>query len=266
MPNAETCRIALAERLAREAGEIAKRYFRRTAAEHKLDNEIVTQADRAVQAHILEAVRRELPNDGFIGEEAARAELFTEKADAEHCWVIDPIDGTNNFAAGMPLFAVSIAVLRNGAPALGLVYDPCRDELYQAERGRGAWRNGEPLRVAAADTDSNTLVGLPSVFRPSVPPYVVRWAEKHKGRMLGSIALHLAYVAAGCLHWTVGYRTKIWDVAAGTLLVEEAGGRVTDLAGSPLFPTDLAAEAGGLFPILASNGALHDARLRDICG
>jgi len=259
-------RRVLAERLAREAGQIARDYFRRATVEHKLNNEIVTQADRAVQAHLSDTIRRELPGDGFIGEEAERGELFKEKADAEHCWVVDPIDGTNNFAAGMPLFAVSIAVLRSGAPELGIVYDPLRDELYQAERGRGAWRGGQRLQVAAADADSNSLVGLPSVFRPGVPPYVVRWAEKHKGRMLGSIALHLAYVAAGSFHWTVAYRTKIWDVAAGALLVEEAGGRVTDLAGKPLFPVDLTAEQGGLFPILASNGALHEARLRDIAG
>jgi myo-inositol-1(or 4)-monophosphatase len=260
----DTCRAALAQRLAREAGEIAKDHFRRVVAEHKLDSEIVTQADRAAQAHILDAVHRECPADGFIGEESQRGALFKENADADYCWIVDPIDGTNNFAAGMPIFAVSIAVLHGGELQLGLVYDPCRDELYQAERGRGAWRGGERLGVAATDTDSNTLVGLPSVFRPAVPPYVVRWAERHKGRMLGSIALHLAYVAAGSFHWTVAYRTKIWDVAAGALLVEEAGGRVTDLAGRPLFPADLAGEEGGFFPILATNGALHDARLRDI--
>ena len=259
-------RPALAERLAREGGDIALRHFRRVLAERKADNELVTQADREVQAHILDAVRREFPADGFIGEEAEHAQLFRENADAEHCWVIDPIDGTNNFAVGVPLFAVSIAVLQGGSPELGVIHDPIHDELYRAERGRGSTRNGEPLRVTSVPLDSHAFFGSPSVFASRVPGYAVRWMEAYKPRILGSIALHLAYVAAGLFHWTVAYRTKLWDVAAGALLVEEAGGRVTDLAGRPLFPTDLATENGRLFPILASNGTLHDERLRDIRG
>ena len=257
-------RLALAERVAREAGEIALKHFRRIGFEQKGIDDRVTEADRALQAHILAAVHAAFPHDGFIGEEAEGAKLFVERADAEFCWIVDPIDGTNNFAAGLPVFAVSVGVFCHGEPHAGAIFDPCRGELYRALRGHGAERDGEPIAVTDAPVDPNTLFGLPSLLHPPLPRYAVEWFERHKCRDLGSLALQMAYVAGGQLHWTVGFRSKIWDVAAAAALVLEAGGRVTDLAGRPLFPADLAAESGASTPMLASNGLAHDALLAQI--
>lgn len=257
-------RLALAECLAREGGAIALKHFRRTGFEQKTIDERVTEADHEVQGHILEAVRGAFPGDGFIGEEGEHGEVFKERADAGFCWIIDPIDGTNNFAIGLPVFVVSVGVFRGGCPYAGVVYDPCRDELYRALRGAGAWRDGEGLAVAAAPVDPNAMFGLPSLVAPPLPRYAIGWFERHKCRDLGALALQMTYVAAGYLHWTIGFRSKIWDFAAASALVLEAGGRVTDLSGNDLFPADLAAESGANTPMLASNGAAHDALIEQI--
>ena len=192
--------------------------------------------------------------------------MFKERAGGEFCWIVDPLDGTNNFAIGLPLFVVSVGVFRNGSPYAGVIYDPCRDELYSARRGEGARRNGTPIAVTTAPVDANAMFGMLTLVAPPLPSYAARWFESHKCRDLGALALHIAYVAAGYLHWTVGFRSKLWDFAAGSALVLEAGGRVTDLAGNDLFPMDLAAESGANTPILVSNGAAHEALLAQIAG
>ena len=257
-------RLATAERLAREAGAMALKHFRHIGFEQKGIDDRVTEADRALQAHIHAAVSAAFPHDGFIGEEADAAKLFTQRPDAEWCWIVDPIDGTNNFAMGLPIFAVSIGIFRHGAPYAGAIFDPCRGEMYRALHGHGAERNGESIVVTDAPVDPNALFGLPSLLHPPLPRYAVAWFEHHKCRDLGSLALQMAYVAAGQLHWTLGFRSKIWDVAAAAAMVLEAGGRITDLAGRPIFPADLAAESGAPTPMLASNGAAHDALIAQI--
>lgn len=259
-------RLALARTLAQRGGEAAMRLFRRVGYQHKEADERVTEADHAVQRLIHDGVRAAFPGDGFIGEEAEDVAIFKERPDAEFCWIVDPIDGTNNFTIGLPFFCVSIGVFRRGEPHIGVVHDPCRGETYHARIGGGAFRDGEPIRVIADPLGPNTHFGLPSLIEPPLPAYAIGWFERHKCRDLGAIALQMAYVAAGCLHWTVGFRSKLWDIAAAAALVVEAGGRITALDGSPLFPSDLTAEAGRNIPVLASNGSAHHTLLAQIAG
>lgn len=257
-------RLALARGLAQQGGQLALRLFRHVGFEQKLDDERVTEADRAVQQLIHDAVRAAFPHDGFIGEEAADAKVFTEQPTAEYCWIVDPIDGTNNYSIGLPFWCVSIGVFRDGQPCIGVVHDPLRDETHHAMIGAGCYRNDDPLAVLTTPLGPNTHYGMPSLIVPPFPAYAARWFERYKCRDLGAIALQLAYVAAGYLHWTLGFRSKLWDIAAAAALVLEAGGRITALDGTPLFPMDLAAEDGSNIPILASNGTAHDELLADV--
>ena len=259
-------RLDLARRLAREGGDIALHLFRRVGYRQKALDERVTEADHAVQNHVLDGVRAAFPDDGFIGEEADGAALLKLRPDAEHVWIVDPIDGTNNYAIGLPTFCVSIGVFRRGSPHVGVVHDPCRAELHSARLGRGSFRIDEPIHVLDAPLDGNTMFGIPSLIHPPIPAYVTAWTNRHKCRSLGALALQLAYVAAGYLTWCVGWRRRLWDIAAAAVLITEAGGRITALDGSPLFPTDLAVQAGRSIPVLASNGSAHHTLLAQIAG
>lgn len=222
--------------------------------EFKGPTDLVTRADREVEALISARVRAAYPDHGLLGEEG------TVQAGESYRWVVDPLDGTTNFAHGLPWFAVSLALEHRGAVIVGVVYHPAADELFCAERGKGAWlstRGGEPVRLAVSATEdlgaALLATGLPGRERRTahlrtIPVFLQRAREV---RMTGSAAIHLAYVAAGRLDgfWEPGL--NLWDVAAGVLLVEEAGGRVTDLHGGPFRAGD----------VLASNGHLHGAML-----
>jgi len=222
--------------------------------EFKGPTDLVTRADREVEGLISERVRAAYPDHGLLGEEG------TVRAGEVYRWIVDPLDGTTNFAHGLPWFAVSVAVEHRGTIVVGVVYHPSADELFFAERGKGAWlstRGGEPARLAVSPTDdlgaALLATGLPGRERRpahlrTIPVFLQRAREV---RMTGSAAIHLAYVAAGRLDgfWEPGL--NLWDVAAGMLLVEEAGGRVTDMRGGPFRAGD----------ILATNGYLHGAML-----
>lgn len=237
---------------ARAAGAVLRRGFgtaldgTRTKA-HRHDP--VTVYDLAADRVIAEILLAADPRVGILSEEGTR--LGTAAAS----WVVDPLDGTNNFLRGVPDFAVSIALVDAEGSVVGCIYDPLRDDLYTAARGRGAERNGSPLRVSAqASLDGAVLgVGLSSepVRRAATIAQLPALIDSARAlRIVGSAALDLAYVAAGRFDATWYLSLHDWDVAAGRLLVCEAGGRVTDLRGRPLVSV---ADAG----ILASNGALH---------
>jgi len=217
--------------------------------------DLVTDADRASEALIANRLRAAFPHHRILGEEGARgAHEDAAGADAPYRWLIDPLDGTTNYAHTLPHFAVSIALEHAGAPLLGVVYDPMRDELFAAERGRGATRNGDPLRVSATDD----LIG--AVLVTGFAYDLQRRADQALAwrafltrvqaiRQTGSAALNLCYVAAGRVDGYWERWIQPWDVGAGTLIVAEAGGRVTDLAGSPTTPDAR--------QILATNALLH---------
>ncbi len=214
--------------------------------------DLVTRADRMSEELIVGVLRKRFPHHGVLAEEG------TAYAGEEYRWIIDPIDGTTNFAHGLPLFVVSIALEHRGDLVAGVVYHPSMDELFAAERGRGAFlrRGGrdEQMSVSGVGTVAESVVatGLPYDIRETgrnVAQIASLTRTAIEVRILGAAALHLAYVAAGRVEafWEPGLSP--WDIAAGALLVQEAGGRVSDMQGAP-FHVDCR-------DVLASNGRVH---------
>jgi myo-inositol-1(or 4)-monophosphatase len=244
---------------ARAAGVIQrKRYGTALDVRHKGPVDLVTEVDLACEEAILERLEKLAPGTAILSEEGGA------KAGRGSRWLVDPLDGTTNFAHSYPVFCVSIALETEGRTELGVIYDPLRDELFAGERGKGARLNGEPMRVTAQDDLSECLLatGFPYDRRTNPKNNLAAFHKltlaTHGARRSGSAALDLAYVAAGRLDgfWEPGL--KPWDTAAGVLLVEEAGGKVTGYAGQPYSPFDP--------EVVATNGLLHAALLEALQG
>ncbi len=213
-------------------------------------NDRVTVYDRKAEEAIVSVIADAHPEDGILSEESA-----TSEGTSGRCWVIDPLDGTSNFIAGIPHFAVSIALLIEEKPVLGCVCDPVREETFTAVRGHGAYLNGQPIGVSRRTALDGAVIGIGLSYDPArriellrqLPPLL---SQAGVLRTLGSAALDLAYVAAGRFDavWYLSLHT--WDIAAAALLVEEAGGQVSDLRGAKLRDPD--------HGIAASNGRVHD--------
>ena len=261
--------------LARGAGRIVMDQYgkveRLTKTHAAAKEEAVTDADRASQRYIVAGLRRRFPDDGVVGEESDTGQSITFECHDPRGrnWVIDPIDGTNNFIAGLGAFAVCIGLLDRGEPVLGVVYDVTRDLAYSAARGEGAWLGTKRLR--AADTplsDSSMLMITSNVIGPDgkCPAWGARWLAQTnwKLRILGSAALEAVQVAAGVAHGAVTVNGKLWDAAAPAAVVLEAGGVMTDFTGRPVFPFDLTRYQGAKVPFLAAAPAAHPVLLREI--
>lgn len=246
---------ALAEKAADRAGAVLLEHFGAVKMEFKGEIDIVTEADRKAEEAILELVREAYPDHGIVAEESGET-----RSDHAVRWIVDPLDGTTNYAHGLPIFAVSIAVEVNGVIEAGVVYNPAYGEKYVARRGQGAALNGKPLRVSETPVLNRSLLvtGFPYNVRETDEnnlDHFSHFATRVQGvRRLGSAAVDLAYVARGSLdgYWETSLNP--WDIAAGWLLVEEAGGRVTDLRGREL---TFAAQQ-----ILATNGRIHEEMLQ----
>jgi myo-inositol-1(or 4)-monophosphatase len=244
--------LETAVEIAREAGSLLANYYeRRVAFELKGEFDLVTEADRASEKLVVERLRSYFPSHRIVAEEGGGHE-----AASEYCWYVDPLDGTTNFAHGFPAFNVTLGLARAGEVVAGVVYDPLRQEIFTAERGAGAYLNHHRLRVSAARRlgDSLSSTGFPSRKRRhnrNIHFYYQLAMASHGVRRTGSAAIDLAYVAAGRLDFFWEFGLKPWDMAAGTLLVQEAGGRVSDMRGES---HSLAASED----LLADNGALHD--------
>ena len=258
---------AAAGDLARQGGRLALDRLGKTRSSRKADKTIVTDADLAVQRLIIEAVAKRFPTHAVLGEEARDDEhRLPGPGQAEFCWVIDPIDGTRNYCRGYPCFCTSVALLREGWPIIGAIYDPLLERLYHGVVGRGAFLNDEPLRARDAPLYADSLMGVPSGHSRKMPGAVHLWMDRLNLRNSGSTALHLAYVAAGWLDAAYAYECKIWDVGAGWLLVREAGGVITRSEGAELFPADPAALAGRNMPFLAAGPKRHAQLLEMLAG
>ena len=242
--------------MAREAGALLMDYFHKhVKIEYKGDVDLVTVADRTSEKLILERIRHQFPTHDVMGEEGARIETGSE-----YKWYVDPLDGTTNFAHGFPVFCVSLAVERRGQRIAGVIYDPTRDEMFAAELGGGARLNGEAIHVSATSNLGECLVatGFPSHKRhknPNIYFYHQITLRTHGVRRAGSAALDLCNVASGRFDGFWEFNLNPWDTAAGVLIVQEAGGKVTDFS-------------GGEFQIasretLATNGLVHDALLHE---
>jgi myo-inositol-1(or 4)-monophosphatase len=233
--------IPKAEVIAREAGARLREFYATgVTTEYKGAADLVTVADRTVEKLVLERLSAAFPEHGIYGEEGTR-----ERLDGEYRWYVDPLDGTTNFAHSVPHFCVSLGLEQrpaglaegeDGALVAGVIYDPMRDEMYVTELGKGAWLNGK--RIHASETgkleESLIATGFPSQKRhksPNIHFYHEFTLRSHGVRRLGSAALDLAYVATGRYEAFWEFNLNPWDTAAGILLVEEAGGSVTDFSG-----------------------------------
>ena len=232
-------RLARACELVREAGTLALASFRDAslAIESKGVQDYVTAVDRAVEDLIVDRLHAEFPGDGFLGEEGGRR---AGAADDHALWVIDPIDGTANYARGLPLWCISVALVYAGEIAFGLIFNPVSDEFYCAVRGQGATCNGQPIRVSAVHSPTSARIGMGFSYRRPPALHVQgigRLLDAHcEYRRLGSAALGLAFVADGRFDGYWEMHINSWDVLAGICLVREAGGWVNDfLAGDGLF-------------------------------
>jgi len=245
------------EAIAREAGALLMSHLaRHIGFEYKGEVDLVTEADRASEKLIVERLRTRWPDYGIVGEEGTRT-----ASEAEYRWYVDPLDGTTNFAHGYPVFCVSIAlVYREEELLAGVLYDPTRDEMFSAERGQGATLNGKALHVSRTASLSESLLGtgFPSHKRhqnPNIHFYHQITLRSHGVRRAGSAALDLANVACGRYDGFWEFNLNPWDTAAGVLLVEEAGGRVTRFDGTP-YRLDSR-------EVLASNGLIHEKLMKN---
>lgn len=241
-----------------DAGRIlAERFGRSIKITHKGDIDIVTEADLASERLIIERIRSYYPRHAILAEESGDVQAIGDQQ-SEHKWIIDPLDGTTNYAHGYPCFCVSIALEYKGKIVIGVIYDPTRDEVFAAELGEGATLNGRSIRVSEVDDLNRAMLctGFPydvrdrGDFARHFTDFIMRAQAVRRD---GSAALDLAYVACGRFDgfWEEGLNP--WDVAAGVLLLEEAGGRVSRYDGSPF---DIYTP-----PIVTSNGLIHEAMM-----
>ena len=249
--------------IARAAGAIAMEHYgkvlRLTKTNRATTDEAVTEADRACQRLIVERLRAAFPTDGLIGEESdTGADITVELPDPNgRVWVIDPIDGTNNFIAGADNFAVCIGLLEAGMPVLGVVYDVVRDRAYAGASGVGATVGGQPATAKAdAMSDASILMLTSNMLGRDgrAPGWVGTFLGQTvwKVRMLGSAALESVMVANGAAHAAITVNGKLWDCVAPAAVVLAAGGTICDLAGRPVFPYDLANYGGAKVPYLSA--------------
>jgi myo-inositol-1(or 4)-monophosphatase len=242
--------LEIAMEIARESGALLATYFeKRVGFELKGDFDLVTEADRASERLVVERLRSHFPAHSIVAEEGGGHE-----GKSEFRWYVDPLDGTTNFAHGYPIYNVTMGLERDGEMLVGVVFDPSRQEMFSAERGAGAYLNNRRIRVSAAKRLEDSLVatGFPSRKRHlnvNIHFYHQMAMATHGVRRGGSAAIDLAYVACGRLDAFWEFGLNPWDMAAGTLLVTEAGGRCSEMKGG----------AHGMKSphLLASNGAVH---------
>jgi myo-inositol-1(or 4)-monophosphatase len=251
--------LETASEIAREAGALLARYFeRRVPFELKAEFDLVTEADRASEALVVERLRTHFPSHGIVAEEGGGHE-----SPSEYRWYVDPLDGTTNFAHSFPMFNVTLGLERSGEMVAGVVYDPVRQELFAAERGGGAYCNNRRVRVSAVQRLAESLLctGFPNWKRSrsvNIHFYHQLAMATHGVRRTGSAALDLAYVACGRLDGFWEFGLKPWDMAAGRLIVAEAGGCFSDMRGAThTLP--------GSTDLVADNGHLHQ-QLLEIFG
>ncbi|RMF75081.1 MAG: inositol monophosphatase [Planctomycetota bacterium] len=263
-PQAANALRTLAESSARMGGKLALQSFGKPLRiEWKEDGSEVTDVDRGVERAIVAHIRAARPQDEFIGEETlgfgGRSEA--KIAPDQIVWVIDPIDGTRNFVRGAPLFACSVAVLRAGEPIAGAIYDPLRDEMFSAAVANGARLGSRRLNLESFDPPTRSatqrVVAIPSARDAAAPDAVHAIVRDHVVRNLGCTTLHMAYVAAGRFDAALKTTCRLWDIAAGALLIREAGGVCTRLDGSPLFPIDTTRYSGEKLPCLSASRPAH---------
>lgn len=241
---------------AKECGEILMQYYDKPDLkfERKGYNDPATEADLASEKHAINAIREAYPDHAILAEESGKSDK-----ESDYVWIIDPLDGTSNFKHSLPIFCVSIGLEYKGEIICGAVYNPRTDEMFSAEKGKGAYLNGKPIKVTDRETKEFSAVATgfapkPEIIEKNLPNFNNFMKEGFLIRRLGAAAIDLCYTACGRFDgfWEIGLSP--WDIAAGSLIVQEAGGKVTQMDGAPFTvnsPT-----------ILATNGKLHDQMMK----
>ena len=248
--------LETAVEIARESGALLANYLEKHIGfELKGEFDLVTEADRASERLVVERLRTHFPTHNIVAEEGGG-----HQSASDYCWFVDPLDGTTNYAHSFPMFNVTLGLACAGEVIAGVVYDPVRQETFAAERGGGAYLNNRRMQVSRVErlADSLASTGFPSRKRHhnvNIHFYYQVAMASHGVRRTGSAALDLAYVASSRLDFFWEFGLKPWDMAAGTLLVQEAGGRISDMRGASHSVT-------GSEHLLADNGAVHDGVLQ----
>jgi myo-inositol-1(or 4)-monophosphatase len=249
--------MLIADAAAREAGALARDAFRRPLlVSPKGEKDIVTEVDHATEALICDVLQAAFPTDAILAEERGRRE-----GTSGYCWIIDPLDGTHNYAAQLPFWCISIARYDERAqhPEVGVIYDPLHEELFAATQGGGATLNGEPITVSIVPDLRQAVLACDIGYNQAISRRMMRTAQEvqprsRRLRIMGSAVLALAYVAAGRIDCFVHLHLQPWDLAAAWLLLKEAGGTITTWEGKEITLED--------FGVVAANATLHAQVLR----
>jgi myo-inositol-1(or 4)-monophosphatase len=245
--------MKVATGVAKEAGKLLMSRYGRVNVRYKKDRSLVTEADVESEQLIKTVLEGKFPDYSFLGEESG-----LEEVESDYLWAVDPLDGTTNYMIRNPFFDVSIGLIYNSNPILGVVYYPYEDELFTAEKGEGAFLNGEKIGVSKMNRLEDSVGSFcnnrsEAAIRRMAPIFIDVKLVTNKFRQLGAGGLELGYVACGRTDSFMMPDTNLWDVAAGTIVVREAGGRVTDFEGNPY-----SIESPD---ILATNGGIHEEML-----
>jgi myo-inositol-1(or 4)-monophosphatase len=226
--------LEIARDAAKMAGRIARdRFEQEKKISFKSPGNIVTDVDTEVEAKVFDLLRREFPNHTLVGEESA-ADV---RADTGYAWIVDPVDGTRNYALGIPIYSTVVGLALDGEVLVGVNYDPERDDLFEAERGAGAYLNGNRIRISERDALRDCIIGFDLPYNDIGAKHELDmlakavWPNMQTARIIGSSALGISYAAAGKTDLYFQHRLSPWDQVAGMLLVEEAGGVITDRTG-----------------------------------
>jgi myo-inositol-1(or 4)-monophosphatase len=259
----------IAEAAAQASGDVARRYF---GTEYdvrlKQDRSEVSEADEAAQDAAIEVIRKVRPDDTFLTEEDLPESHDAPPRDNDRvCWIIDPIDGTRNFVRHIPLYSCSVGAMIGGFPFAGAICNPDRRVIYSASRAEGMFIDDHLLppvdeRPPAPAYRRKPVVGIPSSPKGDMARIAHNWLDRFVCRNLGSTALHLALVAAGELDGMFADNPKLWDIAAGWVMIDVSGGRMTSIEGKSLFPVDVATYHAEQLPAIAGSTAVHDELLR----
>ena len=244
---------------ARLAGQKAMEKIKYTKAHKKTDDEIATDADAMCQRLIIDRIKETYPDHGFISEEGPDNQMLRQPPRIADpiWWVIDPIDGTNNYANGMLCFTISIAAMQAGSPIVAAIFEPATDSMFTAATDTDAQLNASRINVDNKDISRFESFGIDSNYQPEHAHAITQIMRQTRFRNLGSTALHLAYVAKGAMLGTATSTARLWDIAAGILIIQTAVGIVTTLTGEDILPIDIENYNGGHIDILAANKKTH---------
>jgi myo-inositol-1(or 4)-monophosphatase len=244
---------------ARLAGQRAMEDIRYTKSSIKNGDEIVTVADATCQKIIMDRIKETYPDHGFICEEGPDGKFLTQppRSSEQIWWTIDPIDGTNNYAHGMLDFCVMVGAIFEGVPVVGVIFEPATESMYTAATGTDAQLNTSRINVSEDAIDKFNSVSIDSHFPDSQQAAILEIIKKTRFRNLGTTGMHLAYVAKGAMVGAVITRIKLWELASASIIIENAGGVVTDQKGGKIFPVDPGQYTGQSYSIVAANKKAH---------